>query len=408
MLNTMPFYPLPGRKARAMELVLIRYGELFLKSEPVRRHFIGILLRNLKRALDARGLEHRFEVHRGRILVAGDDPGAIASIASRVFGVVDVSVSLRTDPDPEHLCESALSRARESLKPGMTFAVRAKRQGVQGTTSQELAAGIGAAVMDAVPGIKVDLSSPDYELFVEMRDFGGFVYDSRVAGPGGLPWGTQGRLLSLLSSGIDSPVASWLMMKRGCEVTHLHFDAGPFSGPDVKETVFRHHCTLSTWISGFPLELLVLDAEYFYEALTSRVKPRWRCVLCKRFMVGAGSMIGKEAGMQALLTGDNLGQVASQTLVNLATITDAATVAVLRPLIAFDKEGIVDLARKIQTFDQVQGDLGCRAVPKMPATSAGIEDILEAEEILGMQELIDDARHHVRRYTAQDGELVES
>ncbi|HEU17237.1 MAG TPA: tRNA 4-thiouridine(8) synthase ThiI, partial [Methanolinea sp.] len=120
-----------------MELVLIRYGELFLKSEPVKRHFIGLLLRNLKKALDSKGLEHRFEVQRGRILVAGDDPGAIASTASRVFGVVDVSVSLRTDPNPERLCKSALSRAQESLKPGMSFAVRAKRQGVHGITSQE-------------------------------------------------------------------------------------------------------------------------------------------------------------------------------------------------------------------------------------------------------------------------------
>jgi len=391
-----------------MEIVLIRYGELFLKSEPVKRHFIGHLLRNLKKALDSKGLVHKFDVQRGRILVFGDDPPAISRTACRIFGVIDAAVSLCTDPDFDRICESALSLARESLKPGMSFAVRAKRQGVPGITSQELAARIGAAVMDVVPGAVVDLSGPDYEIFVEMRDFGGFVYDSRVPGPGGLPWGTQGRVLSLLSAGIDSPVASWLMMKRGCEVTHLHLDAGSFSGSDVEDTMFRHHCTLSTWISGFPLDLIVLDAEYFYKALTSRVKPRYRCVLCKRYMMSAGSAIVKEEGMEALLTGDNLGQVASQTLPNLATISEAASVAVLRPLIAFEKEKIVDLARKIGTFDQVHGDIGCRAVPKLPATQAGLEEIRRFEEILDMQELIDDACNHIRRYTAQDGELVES
>lgn len=390
-----------------MEIVLIRYGELFLKSEPVKRHFIGHLLRNLKRALDSKDISHKFEVQRGRILVLGDDPPAISRAASRVFGVVDVAVSLRSDPDVEQISESALSRARQSLKPGMSFAVRAKRQGVSGITSQDLAARIGAAVIEAVPGAEVDLSRPDYEIFVEMRDFGGFVYDSRLPGPGGLPWGTQGKVLSLLSAGIDSPVASWLMMKRGCEVTHLHIDAGSFSGSDVTETVLRHHCTLSNWVSGFPLDLLVIDAEYFYEALTSRVKPRYRCVLCKRYMMGIGSAIAREEGMEALVTGDNLGQVASQTLTNLATVSETASVAVLRPLIAFDKDKIVDLARRIGTFDKVQGDTGCRVVPRMPATHAGLEEIRSLEEILDMRELIYESRNHIRHYAFENGELVE-
>lgn len=408
LLNTMSSHPLcEEARTESMQVVLIRYGELFLKSEPVKRHFIKILLRNLAKALDSKGLSHRFDVYRGRILVYGQDIPAIAENARRVFGVVDVSVSEKTGIDLDEMADAACSLARNSLKPGMSFAIRAKRQGVEGMTSQELGAEIGAAVIGTVPGVCVDLTNPQYEIFVERRDFGGFVYDSRLTAPGGLPWGTQGKVLSLLSAGIDSPVASWLMMKRGCEVAHLHVDGGSFAGRDVFDAALRHHCTLSTWIPGFLQDLWVLDAEYFYEALTSRVKPRYRCVLCKRFMIRVGTAIVREKGMAALLTGDNLGQVASQTLANLVTVSEAANVMILRPLIAYDKEEAVSIARKIGTFEQKQGDLGCNAVPKMPATSAALEEIRKCEEKLCMDSLVKEAVFHLHSYAALNGELVE-
>lgn len=391
------------------EVVLIRYGELFLKSEPVKRQFISLLKRNLEIALDSKSLSHKFEVQRGRILVYGEDPLAIAAVASRIFGVVDVSVALRTDPDLEMISGAALAHAKKSLKPGISFAVRAKRQGVSGITSQEIAARVGAAVQKAVPGTEVDLASPDYEIFVEMRDFGGFVYDCRHQGPGGLPWGTQGRVLSLLSAGIDSPVASWLMMKRGCEVTHLHLNGGSFFGSDVADTVLRHLCTLSTWVAGFPLDLMMVDAEYFYELLCEKVKPRYRCVLCKRFMVGVGSVIAaKEGGIKAMLLGDSLGQVASQTLHNIAVTSENASFTVLRPLIGFDKEETVALARQIGTFDPVHGDIGCNAVPRLPATQADLGEIRRCEENMDMQALIDEAQNQVRHYTAKNGVLEDA
>ncbi len=218
---------------RAERLVMARYGELFLKSEPVKRHFIGMLLRNMGKALSASGLSCHFETPRGRILIHGDHPEAIADVVSRIFGIVDVSICSRTSSRLEDICEEAVSLASASLHAGMSFAVRAKRQQKTGPDSQELGTLIGSAVYDHIPGLEVDLDTPDYELFVEVRDFGGLVYSSRIAGPGGLPWGTQGRVLALLSSGIDSPVASWLMMKRGCEITHLHLDAGRWAGKDV-------------------------------------------------------------------------------------------------------------------------------------------------------------------------------
>ncbi len=388
------------------KLVMVRYGELFLKSEPVKRHFIGLLLRNIGKALTAEGLDHRFVTPRGRILVYGSDPEKIAFVISGIFGVVDVSVCSITGTTPEDLSREAVSLASTRLSSGMSFAVRARRQQKVGLDNQELGARIGSAIYDAVPGLRVDLSHPDYEIFVEVRDFGGVIYDSRIPAPGGLPWGTQGRVLVLLSSGIDSPVASWLTMKRGCEVTHLHMDAGRWAGADVKEAAVENHRRLSRWCAGNPLPLIIADTEPLFNAMQEqRIPPRYRCVICKRFMLRvAARLLGKE-GALAIVTGENLGQVASQTLPNLAVISEAVTAPVIRPLITYDKEETITIARRIGTFDTHPGDLACRAVPDMPSTAAVLEDVQEAESKLGLDELVEFSCTHVQFIAALNNEI---
>jgi len=390
-----------------MKCVMVRYGELFLKSEPVKRHFIGLLMRNIKKALDSEGLLHRFELFRGRMLVLGDEPGRIASVVSRVFGVVDVSVCTRASNNLDDLCSAAIGTSGGTLKSGMSFAIRAKRQGVSGYTSQQMGEVIGKAVTDHTSGVRVDLSHPDYEIFVEAREFGGFVYDHRLEAPGGLPLGTQGRAGVLLSSGIDSPVASWLMMKRGCEVTHLHMDGGRWAGLDVKDAAIENHRRLSLWCRGFVLPMLVIDSEPLYDAMEEhRIPPRNRCVICKRFMMRVGSALVPRQHALALVTGDSLGQVASQTLSNVAVIGDAATVPVLRPLITFDKRETVDIARKIGTFEAHPKDLACRAVPRMPTTAALLEDIKACEEKLDTVRLVAAAVDKPEIVLAKNGVVI--
>lgn len=389
------------------QVVMLRYGEIFLKSEPVKRHFVGTLLRNCARALDAAGLSHRAEVHRGRIILHGEDPEGIAAVASRLFGVVDVSVCTLTPADPVAVSEAAVSMALKDLRPNMRFAVRARRQGVEGITSQELGATVGAAILDAVPSAKVDLGNPEYELFAELRDFGGLVYDTRIPAPGGLPWGTQGRVLALLSAGIDSPVAIWLMMRRGCEVDALHVHSGKYAGADVLSTTVRHFSALSSWCAGFPITLHVADAGNFYERMVQRAEPRLRCVLCKRFMMHLGSALVSREGYLALCTGDSIGQVASQTMSNLAVTSEAASVPLLRPLVAFDKQETVNIAKRIGTFEHVPGDLGCLAVPRIPATTSRLEAVTAMEEKIGMGSLVSAALDTLREYHVQNGSVVE-
>ncbi len=255
-------------------VVMVRYGELFLKSEPVKRHFIGLLVRNIRRSLDAAGLSFTYETPRGRILIYGDDPDAIAAEVARVFGVVDVSVATITENTPEDLIRAARTLGQKHLRGGMRFAVRAKRQkGSGGPDSQELGRVIGSGLLDDQPGAKVDLTHPAYEVFVEARDNGGFVYDHRIPAPGGLPFGTQGNALGLLSAGIDSPVASWLMMKRGCGMVHLNMDAGRWAGSATAAGAVENHRRLSLWVKGYPLRMLVVDSSPLYDAMGGRCPP---------------------------------------------------------------------------------------------------------------------------------------
>jgi tRNA uracil 4-sulfurtransferase len=388
--------------------VMVRYGELFLKSEPVRHHFIGMLLRNIRHALTANGLSACYETPRGRILIFGEEPARIADIVARVFGVIDVSICVITGKEVEALSAAAADLASAHLSPGKSFAVRAKRQLKIGLTSQELGEQVGSAVYDRIPGLRVDLKTPDYEIFVEVRDFGGLVYDSRIPAPGGLPLGTQGHVLVLLSSGIDSPVASWLAMKRGCEVTHLHLDAGRWAGTDVLAAATENHRKLSCWCPGEDVRMIVVQNEALFDEMQRlRIQPRYRCVICKRFMHRVAAGIMQADGQQALVTGENLGQVASQTLANLSVISEAVTVPVLRPLITYDKEETITLARRIGTFDTHPGDLACRAVPKMPSTAASLVEIQECEQKLDMDTLIKNACGNPLVITARDGRIRE-
>jgi thiamine biosynthesis protein ThiI len=385
---------------------MVRFGELFLKSEPVRRHFMKVLMANIRLALSGQDTDYQLEESRSRILVHTDDSALVIAILSRVFGVVDCAPAYCTDPTIEALSTTAEELGRQHLTQGMSFAIRARRDQVQGFTSQELGAEAGAAVLSAVPGIRVDLTRPEYEIFLEARKEGGIAYDTRIPGPGGLPYGTQGSLISLLSAGIDSPVAAWLMMKRGVSVRFLYVDTGRYGGPDCHANVLRNLAALSRWTPGIRLTLTIIRAEPFFARLMDDADPRYRCVLCKRGMLMLGSAAAGRMRILGLITGDNLGQVATQTLPNLVTISSAVHLPVFRPLIGLDKEEIIRIARKIGTFSSDPGDTSCGVVPPRPATSAERYVIEEIEKRIQCREMIDSLSGLSEEISAVDGEII--
>ena len=386
--------------------VMLRIGELWLKSEPVKKQFMKTLLRNVRAALDAAGLTYEIEEFRGRVLIHGDAEQIAASV-SRVFGIVDVSICTTCGNTPEEIGQAAVALAKEKLKPGMRFAVRAKRQFVKGFTSQQLAAAVADAVWNEIPGFVVDLDNPEYEIFVEAREYGGIVYDDRIPAQGGLPLGTAGRSAVLLSAGIDSPVAAWLMMRRGVVLSGVFADAGCWAGPATRDLALDNARILSTWSPGRAFPLWVVPVEKFLDAVYASCDTHYTCLFCKRFMMRVADKIAANNRLEGIVSGENLGQVASQTLQNMKVITASVETPSLRPLLTYDKEEIVGIARKIGTYHESPGDTTCHAVPKKPATRSDSEKICLEEGRMDLEALLEEAVASAELWIAKDGEIYQ-
>ncbi len=361
-------------------LYLLRYGELALKSEPVRRRWEGSLVRQLKALPGVEGVRRE----RGRIWVEGEVP---EEKLKKVFGVVSFSPCERCDLS--ELEEKAVEFCRrEGFGEGQTFAVRVRRTGDHPFTSPQKAAELGSLLQRTFRGLKVDLERPQRELFVEIRGEECFLFSRVVRGAGGIPLGVEGRVVSLFSGGIDSPVAAWMMMKRGCEVVPLYFDSSPFTRPEARERAERVVRILSEYHPG--LELEVREHGKFLqrmrEFLWRKGEERYTCLLCKRRMYRVGEELARERGALALVTGESLGQVASQTLENLRVLDEACSLPVLRPLVGLDKVEIGELARRIGTWEEASREVGgCGASPGRPATRGDPERIRELEKELGSE-----------------------
>ena len=392
------------------DVVMLRYGELFLKSEPVKKRYLRFLRQHINAVLHAQEISFVLEEFRGRTLVhvAKEQIQATCDALSKIFGVVSISHALQTTPDIEDIKKTAIFCAKKNLQPHMSFAVRARRDGVCAYTSLSLAADVGSALYEAIPHLKVNLDNPEYEIFIEARKMGALLYDERMNGPGGLPLGTQGRVVTLLSAGIDSPVASWLMMKRGVVPHFLHVNTGTYGGEAIEACTMKNVSSLSIWSGSFPLTLETIFAQRFYDYITS--KPdlyRYRCVLCKRFMLQCARAVACEQEAAGIVMGDNLGQVASQTIDNLYTLTSGFDFPIFRPLLTYDKEEIVSLARKIGTFIEAPGDTSCAAVPKKPAIAAPKKTIDHLVQKHSLDSFVQDALTCRRMIKLQNGHQIE-
>ena len=356
-----------------METVwLVRYAEIFLKSDPVRRHWEQVLAQSIRDRLP--GVAVRVE--RGRLWLTGPvDPERL----STVFGIASFSevVPCRLE-DLDRVVLAYV--ANHEIGRATSFAVRVKRSGRHDFRSPEKAAALGGVILGAHPDLTVDLDRPEFELHVEIRDDRCYLYHGVTPGPGGLPVGVEGTLVALLSGGIDSPVAAYLMMKRGCRIVPLYVGLEPYLDAD---SLARTREVLEVLRRFDPaLELRVRTDGYLARAkgLMRQSDQRLTCVVCKRRMYRLAEELAKEVGALGIVTGESLGQVASQTLDNLKVLDEAARLPVYRPLIGLDKDEIVRIARRIGTFrPSTTAGAGCGAVPRMAATKAGLEEVRALE-----------------------------
>lgn len=356
---------------------LVRYSEIFLKSDPVRRQWENALIANIREVMP----EIHVRNERGRIWLDGDvKPDRLKNI----FGIVSFSEveHIRLDEIGTHLpgyCR------RHGIGKTKTFAIRVKRVGKHPFSSNDKAIEYGNLLRNEFPHLKVNLAHPDKEIHIEIRANEVYLYDTVIKAAGGLPLGVEGTLVALVSGGIDSPVAAWMMMKRGCRIVPLYVG---LEGYLDETNLARTEATVEVLRRYQPdIELLVVEDAYLARArrvLDARGEERYTCLLCKRRMYRIAAEIARREGAKGFVTGESMGQVASQTLDNLAVLTDAATIPVYRPLIAFDKEDAIRLAREIGTFEaSIAPACGCGAVPARPSTAARIEAVRALEEAVG-------------------------
>ncbi|HOT06523.1 MAG: thiamine biosynthesis protein ThiI [Methanosaeta sp. PtaB.Bin039] len=369
------------------ELVLVRYGEIALKDRWTRSAWERILEANLAHDLREAGVSYRLSRTGGRIFVHTTDERA-ACVAARVFGVVSVSPAWSVSPDIASISSSAVELAR-AAPPG-SFAIRARRS-AGAISSQEIAVEVGSSVQQAT-GRPVDLSCPKLEIFVEARQDHAFLFQEILPGVGGLPLGSQAPMVALLSGGIDSPVAAWTMMRRGCPVSLLHFDARPYA--DSLSQARRCAQVLQRWASGRRINFVVVNNSRGIGLIASK-NPRATCVLCRRLMYRVATEIMHREGAVGLITGYSLGQVASQTPENIMAEQVGLNAAIYHPLIGMDKTEIVDLARRIGTLEITEETKSCTAVPSKPMTKARLDVVLELEkemDLIGLaRELAEEA-----------------
>ncbi len=335
----------------------------------------------------------------GRIIIDGA-PSEAAAIVANVFGVVHAIPAEESGSGIDDVVALAVKVAGDILKDGSTFAVRPKVVGEHPYGSRDVAVKVGAAINEAYRSrrVKVNLTSPDVTVGIEVRDNDAYIYSKVLSGVGGLPYGSQGRAISLFSGGIDSPVATWLVMKRGVEVLPLFMDQTPYVGESYLRRAEEAFKGIARYAPSEGFALYSAPMGLVMERILESPEPRFTCILCKRSMYRIAEEFCKYKRAKAVVTGESLGQVASQTLDNLYVLDSAVRIPVLRPIIGLDKVEIEDRARNIGTYSLTAHRVeGCKAVPSTPATRSRIEKIESLESMLGLRDLCGEATKKITR-----------
>ncbi len=384
------------------EIILVKNGELVLKGLN-RCSFEDVLIKNMKRHLAPLGA-FKFTKSQSTIMVEPEDTDTdlddAAECLKKVFGIAALSRAAVCEKDMNCIIKTALTYLEDELSAAKTFKVEAKRSDKKfPLKSPEICREAGGAILKKFNHLRVDVHNPEITVTVEIRDNYAFVRGNNIKGAGGMPTGTSGRAAVLISGGIDSPVAAYMMAKRGIELISVHFASPPYTSElaemkvlDLLKKVSAYCGTITTYIVPFT---------EIQEAIRDYCPEEYFTLVMRRIMMKISDRIARRQNCLALITGESVGQVASQTIYALGCTDCASTLPVFRPCIGMDKDEIVSISRKIETFEtSIQPYEDCCTVftPKHPRTKPRLEDVLEAEgKIENLEEMMQTAIENARR-----------
>ncbi len=383
------------------EIILIKNGEIVLKGLN-RNSFEDILIKNMRKALSDIG-EFTFTKSQSTIVVESVDGEAdledAAEALTKVFGIAALSRAAVAEKDMEDIKRVTLEYLSDALSEAKTFKVEAKRSDKKFPyKSPDIQQEMGGFILSKFHHLKVDVHNPELTVTVEVRDKYAFVRGNNIKGAGGMPVSTNGRAAVLISGGIDSPVAAYMMAKRGIELVAVHFASPPYTTELAEEKVMQLLHKVAKY-SG-PITTYVVPFTEIQEAIRDKCPEDYFTIIMRRYMMKISEKLARHQNCSALITGESVGQVASQTIYALACTDAAVNMPVFRPCIGMDKVEIVNLSRKIDTFEtSIQPYEDCCTVftPKHPKTRAKLPDVIEAEAALDEAPLIQRAFENVRK-----------
>lgn len=377
------------------DIILLKLGEIVLKGLN-RKSFEQKLVSNVRRRLAHIG---KFRVYclQSTVYVEAAEDGADMDAAfealQKVFGIVKLSRAAACEKDKDAIAKLAIDYLRDDMLRAKSFKVESKRSDKSfPMTSVELSQYVGGELNEAYPNVEVDVHDPDLVVNIEVRDLAAYVHAAPVSGAGGMPVGCNGVAVTLLSGGIDSPVSSYMIAKRGVRLIPLHFFSFPYTSEQAKEKVIELGNMLTEYCGRMTLEIAPFT--HIQEEIRDKCPEEYFTLIMRRFMMRIAQRVAHDTGAKAIVTGENLGQVASQTMEAMASMQAVIDLPVLQPLIGMDKEEIITIARKIGTFDtSILPYEDCCTVftPKHPRTRPKLSEVERAESVLDIDALVDEA-----------------
>lgn len=383
------------------DMILLKQGELVLKGLN-RKYFEQKLISNARRRLRGLG-EYSMYCAQSTIYVEpkSDDCDLDEAFErlKKVFGIVSLNRAAACEKDLDVIYNTAVEYLGDAIEGAKSFKVETKRADKRfPKTSVEVSQYVGGLLSERFPNTKVDVKTPELIVNVEIREGAAYVHGNAVQGAGGMPVGCNGRAVTLLSGGIDSPVSSYMIAKRGVQVIPIHFFSFPYTSEQAKEKVLSLAQILTEYCGRLTVEIVPFT--HIQEEIREKCPEELFTLIMRRFMMRISEKLADANKCSALITGENLGQVASQTMQAMAVTEECVSLPVLRPLVGMDKRDIIEIARKIGTFDtSILPYEDCCTVftPRHPRTKPHLDEILAAESQLNVEALVDEAYANIER-----------